>query len=167
MLTRSILNAAWPWSLWDSRATGHQVRVLAVMAQVGADERDEVPAQGVAGPPERVVGDRVVETLGGQIERDQELARLAIERRGVPAVAIVSSGFEDDARASAEIAAGNQDLSERSERQAGTLEETASSMEELTGTVRQNAENAQQGDQMAASASSVAVRGGEVVAHIW
>jgi methyl-accepting chemotaxis protein len=39
-------------------------------------------------------------------------------------------------------------------------------MEELTGTVRQNAENALQGNQMAASASSVAVRGGEVVAQV-
>ena len=39
-----------------------------------------------------------------------------------------------------EIAAGNADLSQRTEEQASTLEETAASMEELTATVTQNAE---------------------------
>jgi methyl-accepting chemotaxis protein len=39
-------------------------------------------------------------------------------------------------------------------------------MEELTSTVRQNADNARQGNQMAESASSIAVRGGEVVAQV-
>jgi methyl-accepting chemotaxis protein len=84
-------------------------------------------------------------------------------------VAIVSqvrAGTLTIAGASAEITAGNQDLSERSERQAGTLEETASSMEELTGTVRQNAENARWANELAESASSVAQRGGAVVAQV-
>jgi methyl-accepting chemotaxis protein len=84
-------------------------------------------------------------------------------------VAIVSqvrAGTLTIASASAEITAGNQDLSERSERQAGTLEETASSMEELTGTVRQNAENARWANELAESASSVAQRGGAVVAQV-
>ncbi|MEG2981957.1 MAG: chemotaxis protein, partial [Stenotrophomonas sp.] len=44
--------------------------------------------------------------------------------------------------AASEIASGNSDLSERTERQAAHLEETAASMEELTSTVRQNAEHA-------------------------
>ena len=78
----------------------------------------------------------------------------------------VRAGTLTIANASTEIAAGNQDLSERSERQAGTLEETASSMEELTGTVRQNADNARQANTLAESASSVAQRGGAVVAQV-
>jgi len=41
--------------------------------------------------------------------------------------------------AAKEIAAGNSDLSQRTEQQASSLEETASSMEELTSTVKQNA----------------------------
>ncbi|MBZ3352054.1 MCP four helix bundle domain-containing protein, partial [Xanthomonas perforans] len=46
--------------------------------------------------------------------------------------------------AASEIAAGNNDLSQRTEQQAANLEETAASMEELTSTVKQNAEGARQ-----------------------
>jgi methyl-accepting chemotaxis protein len=81
-------------------------------------------------------------------------------------VSQVRAGTHTIANASTEIAAGNQDLSERSERQAGTLEETASSMEELTGTVRQNADNARQANTLAESAQTVAQRGGAVVAQV-
>jgi len=65
-----------------------------------------------------------------------------------------------------EIAAGNLDLSARTETQASSLEETAASMEQLTGTVKQNAENAQQANLLAHSASETAVKGGEVVAQV-
>ena len=68
--------------------------------------------------------------------------------------------------ASSEIAAGNLDLSSRTEEQASSLGETASSMAQLTVTVKQNADNAQQANVLAASASEVAVRGGAVVAQV-
>ena len=68
--------------------------------------------------------------------------------------------------ASGEIASGNLDLSGRTEAQASSLEETASSMEQLTSTVKQNADNARQANQLVISASSVATRGGEVVAQV-
>jgi len=67
---------------------------------------------------------------------------------------------------STEIAAGNRDLSGRTERQNGTLHATATSVAQLTGIVRQNAENARQANGLAESASSVALRGGEVVAQV-
>ena len=70
------------------------------------------------------------------------------------------------AAASSEINAGNQDLSARTEQQASSLEETASSMEELTSTVRQNADNARQANGLSTAASSVALRGGEVVGQV-
>ncbi|OYO28597.1 methyl-accepting chemotaxis protein [Janthinobacterium sp. PC23-8] len=75
----------------------------------------------------------------------------------------VRSGSQAIGTATSEIAAGNLDLSARTEQQAGSLEETASAMEELTATVRQNADNARQARQMAGSASDKAVRGGEVM----
>jgi methyl-accepting chemotaxis protein len=78
----------------------------------------------------------------------------------------VRSGTDTIATASTEINAGNQDLSSRTEQQASSLEETASSMEELTSTVKHNAENARQANQLAATASENAVRGGEVVAQV-
>jgi len=62
-----------------------------------------------------------------------------------------------------EIAQGNQDLSQRTEEQASSLEETASSMEELTGTVKQNADNANQANQLASGAREQAEKGGDVV----
>jgi aerotaxis receptor len=68
--------------------------------------------------------------------------------------------------AAGEIAAGNLDLSRRTEEQAASLEETASSMEELTSTVKQNAENARQANHLALGASSVAVKGGKVVGDV-
>jgi methyl-accepting chemotaxis protein len=68
--------------------------------------------------------------------------------------------------AATEIAAGNLDLSQRTEEQSASLEETASSMEQLASTVKQNAENARQANQLAEAASAVAVKGGEVVGDV-
>ncbi|CTP88670.1 methyl-accepting chemotaxis protein [Xanthomonas graminis] len=65
-----------------------------------------------------------------------------------------------------EIAAGNDDLSRRTEQQAANLEETAASMEELTSTVKQNAEHARQANQLAVGAASVASQGGAVVGQV-
>ncbi len=81
-------------------------------------------------------------------------------------VSEVRGGTEHIARASQHIAAGNADLSHRTEQQGASLEVTASSMRELTGTVRQNAESAQQANQLAAGASEVASRGGKVVGEV-
>ncbi|MES2148971.1 MAG: methyl-accepting chemotaxis protein [Pseudomonadota bacterium] len=68
--------------------------------------------------------------------------------------------------ASREIASGNLDLSSRTEAQAGALKETASSMAQLTSTVRNNADNAQQANQLTLSASEVAMRGGSAVSQV-
>ncbi|MES2261361.1 MAG: methyl-accepting chemotaxis protein [Pseudomonadota bacterium] len=65
--------------------------------------------------------------------------------------------------ASHEIASGNLDLSTRTELQAGSLEETASAMHNLTQAVRQNADNARQACELAASASGLAAKGGTAV----
>jgi methyl-accepting chemotaxis protein len=78
----------------------------------------------------------------------------------------VRSGTDTIATASGQIAAGNMDLSSRTEQQAGALEQTASSMEQLTSTVKQNSASAQQANQLALSASEVAVKGGAVVSKV-
>jgi methyl-accepting chemotaxis protein len=67
---------------------------------------------------------------------------------------------------STQIAQGNVDLSQRTEEQASTLEETASQMEELTTTVVSNAENARAAREAASGAAGVAQRGGEVVGQV-
>ncbi|MFC4789664.1 MULTISPECIES: methyl-accepting chemotaxis protein [Giesbergeria] len=68
--------------------------------------------------------------------------------------------------ASEEIARGNMDLSARTESQASSLEQTAASMDEITNTVRQNADSAQQANQMVGAAAEVAARGGAVVKEV-
>ncbi len=81
-------------------------------------------------------------------------------------VAQVRTGAESITTASGEIASGNLDLSQRTEQQAGALEETSSTMEELTATVKQNADNARQANQLAITASDIASQGGQVVGQV-
>jgi methyl-accepting chemotaxis protein len=102
---------------------------------------------------------------------DSDRGSLLVEMREmrnslVNIVGQVRRGTETIGTASREIAAGNLDLSSRTELQASSLEKTASAMEELTSTVRQNAENAREANQLAASASDVARKGGEVVSQV-
>ena len=106
-------------------------------------------------------------TITGRDEISQLLSSLHDMQASLSnVVARVRQGSESVATASAEIANGNQDLSNRTENQASALEQTAASMTELDSTVKQNADNAAQANQLAISASSVAVRGGEVVAQV-
>jgi methyl-accepting chemotaxis protein len=68
--------------------------------------------------------------------------------------------------ATQQIAAGNMDLSQRTEEQAASLEETAASMEQLTATVTQNADNASQANQLGAQAARVVEQGGAVMSRV-
>ena len=81
-------------------------------------------------------------------------------------VTAVRRNADSVATAAARIAAGNNDLSERTEQQAAALEQTAASLEQLGTTVRQNAEHARQANQLALGASGVAAKGGEVVGQV-
>ncbi|NVM76895.1 aerotaxis receptor [Duganella sp. SG902] len=78
----------------------------------------------------------------------------------------VRVNVETMAVATRQIAAGNADLSGRTEAQAASLEETASSVEQFSSTVKQNADNSEQANKLAQSASQVAVQGGEIVADV-
>src|SRR6266446_2038320 len=81
------------------------------------------------------------------------------------------SGILEQVRASAEtinhaareVSAGHVNLSQRTEQQASTLEETASGMEELSGTVKQNADNCKLASGLAESADRVAREGAKAV----
>ncbi len=68
--------------------------------------------------------------------------------------------------ASREIATSNSDLSGRTEAQASSLEETASAIEELTSTVKANANSAREAANYVAGASTVAQKGGTMVAEV-
>ena len=103
--------------------------------------------------------------------RNDELGQLLRSLRDMndslaSVVGRVRQSAESVSSAATQIAAGNNDLSSRTEEQASSLEETAASIEEMTATVNQNAQNAGQANQLAAGAAGVAQRGGDAVGQV-
>jgi methyl-accepting chemotaxis protein-2 (aspartate sensor receptor) len=98
----------------------------------------------------------------GMLTRDAESMR----QRLADMIGTVRHSVDSIGTASAEIATGNQDLSNRTEQTASNLQNTASSMDSLTNTVRQTADSARTANQLVSSASTAAARGGEVVGQV-
>ncbi len=65
--------------------------------------------------------------------------------------------------ATSEILSGANDLSERTTKQAATIEETSAAMEQLSGTVLANAERAKDASSVAATVTRTAEEGGQVM----
>jgi methyl-accepting chemotaxis protein len=89
-----------------------------------------------------------------------------MQERVFDIVSRVRSGTLQIATTSGTIASDNAALSARTESQASSLEETASSMEQLTAAVKQNADSAKLANQLVASASDSALKGGKAVDHV-
>jgi len=143
-----VFGAACAWIL--TRSITHPLRDAVTIARRVASG-DLSSRQDVEG------SDEVSELLRALDEMTGALTEIVSKvRGGVDAVDV----------ASREIAQANGDLSARTESQASFLEETAGSMEELTVTVAKNADNARQASELAASASDVAVKGGQAVASV-
>lgn len=103
-----------------------------------------------------------------QVARSDELGRLAEATNKVSdslakLVGRVRDGALGVETASTQIAAGNADLSSRTERQAGAVEETAATMEELSSAVTSNSQDSQQALTMAEEAQRLATAGGTAV----
>jgi methyl-accepting chemotaxis protein len=98
----------------------------------------------------------------GDLLRSMAAMRVSLVR----IVGDVRRGVESVTTASSQIAAGNQDLSSRTEHQASSLQETAASMEQLAGNVGQSSENARQASALADRAKEAAGMGGGVVARV-
>ncbi len=98
----------------------------------------------------------------GRLVQDLE----AVRGRLAASISAVRQASESVRVAAGEIAAGNADLSQRTEQQASSLQQTAASMEQINSTVRNNADTARQANQLATSASAVATQGGEVVGRV-
>ncbi|CAN5180076.1 methyl-accepting chemotaxis protein [soil metagenome] len=106
---------------------------------------------------EIVGNDEVSELMRALKEMNDSLLRIVAE---------VRYGTEAIAAASIDMANGNSDLSERTEAQARSLEQTATSMEALTRRVQENAENSRQANVLVVQASDLAVQGGAVVENV-
>jgi methyl-accepting chemotaxis protein len=112
-------------------------------------------------------GDLATEVLTKAGDRSSLMFALQTMRTHLAAlVGQVRAGADNIALISQEIARGNQNLSERTEHQAGSLAHTASSMEQLTNTVGKNADRARQANQLALDASNIALEGGVVVGQV-
>ncbi|HZV65410.1 MAG TPA: methyl-accepting chemotaxis protein [Telluria sp.] len=81
-------------------------------------------------------------------------------------VAQAHVGIDAITVAAQEIAAGNRDLSTRTESQAASLVETVGAIDRLSNTVRQNAADAREARQLVLAASSIAAKGGDMVAQV-
>ena len=81
-------------------------------------------------------------------------------------VSSVKNNADSVALSSEEIANGNQDLSVRTEHEAAALQSTSASMRELTEAVNHNAQNAHTANELASSASQIAINGGNVVDQV-
>jgi len=89
-----------------------------------------------------------------------------MKRRLAEMIAGIHQSSEAIRHATSEIAAGNSDLSSRTEAQATSLGETASSIEELTSTVLQNAESAKHANDLVISTADIAAKGGAAVSNV-
>ncbi len=130
----------------------------------------------ITGPLKRA--EEITEAIShGDLTRDinprgrDEIARLMLSMKAMQdglreMVASVRESSESMLTASTEIAAGNQDLSNRTEQTASNLQSAASSMDELSKTVEHSAEAATEANRLADTASHQASTGGEVVESV-
>jgi len=84
----------------------------------------------------------------------------------VTAMTGVRASAENITSGTTEIAAGNADLSQRTEQQASALLETASSMNQMTQTVKNNAESAAVAAKLANEAAGIAMHGSSIVSEV-
>ena len=99
--------------------------------------------------------------LFGQLKQD---ANSTVDKLTEVLVTILNSSHSVTQGAN-EIALGNADLAQRTEKQAASLEETASSMDEMTSSLSTSTKNAGQVNQLSNDARAKADLGGEVVSR--
>lgn len=107
--------------------------------------------------PSLVGKDELTELMRCLVDMQASLSRTVGE---------VRQAAESIRLASAEIASGNQDLSNRTEQTASNLQGAAASMEQITSAVGQSAEAARAASGMAQENASVAQRGGALVGQV-
>ncbi|MFC3393683.1 methyl-accepting chemotaxis protein [Brenneria rubrifaciens] len=78
----------------------------------------------------------------------------------------VRQSSESIATGASQIAIGNTDLSQRTEEQASNLQQTAASMEQMNITIKQNTDTVNMASELAQSASSTAIKGGDMVNNV-
>ncbi|BDX07353.1 methyl-accepting chemotaxis protein [Planctobacterium marinum] len=80
----------------------------------------------------------------------------------IDVVADINQSAATIADNAADIAAGNMQMTDRTQNQASSLEETSASMEQMTSSVKGTAQNASNANRIASDAQQLAIKGGEV-----
>lgn len=140
--------------------------VALVLASLEVARRMAAPMTHAAEVSKRLAGgDLTVDVQpSGNEETIQMLGALSEMRHSLSGIVeIIKTNADQVAAASAEIAQGNHDLSNRTERQANSLASTTSSMKQLTENVENTASNAKQANELAIAACAVAEAGGQTV----
>lgn len=75
----------------------------------------------------------------------------------------VRSSSDQVSATAQQLSSASEEISSGAQEQASSLEETSTSLEEITATVKQNADNARQANQLAATARDAAEKGGSVM----
>ncbi|MFN7040824.1 MAG: methyl-accepting chemotaxis protein [Acidovorax temperans] len=115
-------------------------------------------AQGDLSTPLQVTGsDEIARLLKAMVSMQDRLRELVDQIRSSASMLQI---------ASAEVAAGNADLSRRTEVAAAQLEETNASMSQLTGMVNRSTDAARRASGLASSAAVVAEKGGAIVSRV-
>lgn len=120
------------------------------------------------------VADRVAAgDLSGRlvVDRNDEAGHLMRALQGMNAglariVGEVRGGANAIADSVSQLASGHNDLSQRTESQAASLEEASSTMEEFTASIRQTADNARKADQLAQGAAKAAEQGNSAMVQV-
>ena len=159
---------------YDSFRTGAAVAIsLALLSGIAAGiwliRSVTGPLSQAVAAAEQIAGGNLAHEI--HVDTSNEMGQLLQALKTMSAalgstVVKVRQSADTIATASSEIAAGNLDLSSRTEQQAASLEETASSMEELTSTVQQNTDNARTATTLAVNASAFATQGADVVGQV-
>ncbi len=103
-------------------------------------------------------------TSKDEIGRMARALNTAVERMRA-ALAEIRDRASEVAAVSEQLASASEQLSSGAQEQASSLEETSANLEEMTATVKQNADSAQQANQLASGSRDSAEKGGQVVGN--
>jgi len=115
---------------------------------------------------QRVVAGDLDSRFAESGERDLALLARSLNQMSAKLIGVWKdsrSNIDHVLDATEDVARASDELASRTDEQASSLEQTAALMEQMNATVGQNAENARAAAVLAAGASDVAQRGGEVV----
>nr|WP_063978154.1 methyl-accepting chemotaxis protein [Massilia sp. JS1662] len=132
-------------------------RIVVLPIERAVQLLDNVARGDLTARVEDVTDNEIGRLIGGIATMQHSLAAM---------VSKVRAGAEAIGSAAGEVAAGNLDLSARTESQASALEETAATMEELTGIVKSTTDNTLQARQLVEAASTKAAAGGAVMSEM-